>query len=60
MRPLPRRTSRGWPEQYLHPDQLILVAAGDRAKIETPLKEAGVGPVEVRDITGNLATDTAK
>jgi zinc protease len=47
-------------KQYLHPDQLIILAAGDRAKIETPLKDAGLGPVEVRDINGNLTTDTTK
>ncbi|KAA6462185.1 insulinase family protein [Acidobacteria bacterium AB60] len=38
---------------YLHPDQLILVTAGDRAKIEQSLKDAGLGPVEVRDLNGN-------
>jgi len=42
-------------KQYLHPDQLIVLAAGDRSKIEAPLKDAGVGPVEVRDINGKLA-----
>jgi len=47
-------------KQYLHPDQLIVLAAGDRSKIEVPLKDAGVGPVEVRDINGKLAADTAK
>jgi zinc protease len=41
----------------LHPDNLIIVAVGDRAKIETQLKEANLGPVEVRDINGNLVTD---
>ncbi|HTX75915.1 MAG TPA: pitrilysin family protein [Terracidiphilus sp.] len=46
-------------KQYLHPDQLILVTAGDRAKIEQPLKDAGLGPVEVRDINGNLVTGQA-
>jgi zinc protease len=43
--------------QYLHPDQLVIVAAGDRAKIEPSLKDAGLGPVEVRDIAGKLVTD---
>lgn len=43
-------------KQYLHPDQLIIVTAGDRAKIESTLKDAGLGPVEVRDINGNLVT----
>ncbi len=40
----------------LHPGELILVAAGDRAKIEPQLKDAKIGPVEVRDIDGNLVT----
>jgi zinc protease len=44
-------------QQYLHPDQLIFMAAGDRAKIEPALKDAGIGPVEVRDINGDLVTD---
>jgi zinc protease len=47
-------------KQYLHPDQLILVAAGDRAKIEPALKEAGLGPIEIRDINGNLVVPEAK
>jgi len=41
-------------KEDVHPDQLIIVAAGDRKKIEPGLKEAGVGPVEVRDMQGNL------
>lgn len=44
-------------KQYLHPDQLIVLAAGDRSKIETPLKDAGIGPLEARDINGNHAVD---
>ena len=39
-------------QQDLHPGQLIILAVGDRSKIEAPLKEAGLGPVEVRDVTG--------
>jgi zinc protease len=38
---------------YLHPDQLIIVTAGDRSKIESSLKDAGLGPIEVRDLNGN-------
>jgi zinc protease len=41
-------------QQYLHPDQLVIVTAGDRSKIEPALKDAGLGPVEVRDIQGKL------
>jgi len=44
-------------KEDVHPDELVIVAAGDRAKIEDQLKEAGVGPVEVRDAQGNLVTD---
>ncbi len=40
----------------LHPDQLVIVAAGDRSKIEPGLKDAGLGPVEVRDINGTVVT----
>jgi zinc protease len=43
-------------QQYLHPDQLFIVTAGDRAKIEPGLKDASLGPVEVRDINGKLVT----
>jgi len=43
-------------KEDLHPNQLIIVAAGDRAKIEPGLKDAGLGPVEVRDINGDLVT----
>jgi zinc protease len=43
-------------KEDLHPNQLIIVAAGDRTKIEPGLKDAGLGPVEVRDINGNLVT----
>jgi zinc protease len=41
-------------QEYIHPDHLIIVAAGDRAKIEPQLKDAGLGAVEVRDIDGKL------
>jgi zinc protease len=41
-------------KEDLHPNNLVIVAAGDRAKIEPGLKDAGLGPVEVRDINGDL------
>ena len=44
-------------KKYIHPDQLVIVTAGDRAKIEPGLKEAGLGPVEVRDIGANPVAD---
>ena len=45
--------------QDLHPNQLILVTAGDRSKIEPGLKAADLGPIEVRDINGLLVTTPA-
>jgi zinc protease len=45
-------------KEDLHPNALVIVAAGDRAKIEPSLKDAGLGPVEVRDINGDLVTAT--
>ena len=44
-------------KKYLHPDQLVIVTAGDRSKIEPGLKEANLGPIEVRDLNGNHVTD---
>jgi zinc protease len=44
-------------KEDLHPDHLIIVTAGDRSKIEQQLKDANLGPVEVRDINGKLVED---
>jgi zinc protease len=44
-------------KEYLHPDHLVIVTAGDRSKIEPGLKDAELGPVEVRDVSGKLVTE---
>jgi len=41
-------------KKYLHPDQMILVCVGDRAKIEPELMKLDLGQVEIRDADGNL------
>jgi zinc protease len=41
-------------EKYLHPDQMILVCVGDRAKIEPELVKLDLGAVEIRDADGKL------
>ena len=46
-------------KEDVHPGELVIVAAGDRTKIEPQLKAANLGPVEVRDINGNLVTAAA-
>ena len=40
----------------VHPDSLIILAVGDRAKIEPGLKDTNLGPIEVRTPTGELVT----
>ena len=41
-------------EKYLKPDQMVIVAIGDRAKIEPELKKLDLGAIELRDSEGNL------
>ena len=38
----------------VHPDHLIVVAVGDRAKIQPGLEKLALGPIELRDESGNL------
>ena len=39
--------------EHVHPDTAVVIAAGDRTKIEPELKKLEIGPVEVRDFEGN-------
>ena len=39
-------------KKYLVPDQLIVIAVGDRAKIEPELQKLNLGAVEIRDPEG--------
>ncbi|HEV7968353.1 MAG TPA: pitrilysin family protein [Candidatus Acidoferrales bacterium] len=41
-------------KKYLHPEQLILVCVGDRAKIEPELVKLDLGAIEIRDADGNV------
>jgi zinc protease len=41
-------------QDYIHPDNLIVVAVGDRAKIEADLEKLNLGPIELRDESGDL------
>ncbi len=40
--------------KYLHPDQMILICVGDRAKIEPELMKLDLGAIEIRDADGNI------
>ncbi len=49
-------------EDVVNPDELIWMVIGDRSQIEQPIRELGIGPVEVRSIDGEVlaeADDTA-
>ncbi len=48
---LPEVTSAA--RKVLHPDQLVWVIVGDRARIEPGIRELGWGPVQLLDADGN-------
>jgi zinc protease len=41
-------------QDYIHPEQVVLVAVGDRAKIQSDLEKLDLGPIELRDESGDL------
>jgi zinc protease len=41
-------------KDYIHPENLIVVAVGDRAKIQPGLEKLNLGPIELRDESGTL------
>jgi zinc protease len=40
-------------QKYVRPDEAIIVAVGDRSKIEPELEKLKLGPIEIRDPNGN-------
>ena len=41
-------------QDYIHPQSLVVVAVGDRAKIQPDLEKLNLGPIEIRDESGEL------
>ncbi len=39
---------------YIHPENFIVMAVGDRAKIEGDLQKLDLGPIEIRDESGDV------
>jgi len=39
--------------KYLRPEEMVIVAVGDRGKIETELAQLNLGPMEYRDSGGD-------
>src|SRR6185436_523770 len=50
----------GMAKKYLGADRLIVVAVGDRSKIEPSLRKLNLGTVEVRDAEGKPLSGAAK
>ncbi len=57
---LPEQFAAVKPEQvkqaaidHIHPKQMVVIAVGDRAKIEPGLKELNLGPIEYRNASGD-------
>ena len=46
-------------KKYIHPEEAVIVGAGDRSKIEDQLKKLQIGTVEVRDYEGNPVSEKA-
>ncbi len=42
-------------QKYIHPEKMIVLAVGDRAKIEEDMKKLNLGKVEIRDTDGKVA-----
>ena len=41
-------------QKYILPDKMIVLAVGDRAKIEEDIKKLNLGKVEIRDTDGKV------
>ena len=41
-------------QQYINPGSLAIVIVGDRKTIEQGLRATNVGPISIRDITGQV------
>jgi zinc protease len=41
-------------QKYIHPEKMIVLAVGDRAKIEEEMKKLSLGKLEIRDTDGKV------
>jgi zinc protease len=46
--------ARAAAQQFIQPDKMIVLAVGERAKIETDLKKLNLGKTEIRDTQGRI------
>jgi zinc protease len=47
-------------KEDLHPDNLILIVVGDQQKVEQGLRDAQLGPIELRSVSGELVAPSTK
>jgi len=40
--------------QHLRPEQMVVIAVGDRAKIQPQIEQLGLGPIQFRNAAGEL------
>src|SRR5258708_36222458 len=45
---------QGVAQKYIHPEKMIVLAVGDRAKIEEEMKKLNLGKMEIRDTDGKV------
>src|SRR5581483_2402597 len=43
-------------QKEVHPNEMVILAIGDRQKIQPELEKLSIGPIELRDTLGNLLT----
>jgi len=41
-------------QKYIHPEKIVVLAVGDRAKIEEGMKKLNLGKMEIRDTEGKI------
>jgi zinc protease len=46
--------ARSVAQKYIQPDKMIVLAVGDRAKIEEDMKKLNLGKMEIRDTDGKV------
>jgi zinc protease len=46
--------AQGAAQKYIHPEKMIVLAVGDRAKIEAEMKKLSLGKAEIRDTDGKV------
>jgi zinc protease len=41
-------------QKYIHPEKMVVLAVGDRSKIEEEMKKLNLGKMEIRDTDGKI------